>query len=34
MAQEKAAAEKDEDKWCALCEQDGHLAFDCPQEQY
>jgi chromosome segregation ATPase len=28
------AAEKDEDKWCALCEQDGHLAFDCPQEQY
>ena len=24
----------DEDKWCALCEQDGHLAFDCPQEQY
>jgi DNA repair exonuclease SbcCD ATPase subunit len=34
MAKEKAAAEKDEDKWCALCEQDGHLAFDCPQEQY
>jgi len=27
-------AEKDDDKWCALCEQDGHLAFDCPQEQY
>ncbi|KAK0826336.1 hypothetical protein LTR73_006200 [Friedmanniomyces endolithicus] len=24
----------DEDKWCALCEEDGHLAFDCPQEQY
>ncbi|KAK3112246.1 hypothetical protein LTR53_011684 [Teratosphaeriaceae sp. CCFEE 6253] len=24
----------DQDKWCALCEQDGHLAFDCPQEQY
>lgn len=22
------------DKWCALCEQDGHLAFDCPNEQY
>lgn len=21
------------DKWCALCEQDGHLGFDCPQEQ-
>jgi chromosome segregation ATPase len=34
MAKEKAAAEEDEDKWCALCEQDGHLAFDCPQEQY
>ena len=28
----KAAA--DEDKWCALCEKDGHLAFDCPEEQY
>jgi chromosome segregation ATPase len=27
-------AEKDEDKWCALCEKDGHLAFDCPEEQY
>lgn len=25
---------KDEDKWCALCEKDGHLAFDCPEEQY
>lgn len=24
----------DEDKWCALCEKDGHLAFDCPEEQY
>ena len=24
----------DEDKWCALCEEDGHLAFDCPKEQY
>jgi len=22
------------DKWCALCEQDGHLAFDCPNDQY
>ncbi|GAM82754.1 hypothetical protein ANO11243_007400 [Dothideomycetidae sp. 11243] len=31
-----ADAGKDEaqDKWCALCEQDGHLAFDCPNEQY
>lgn len=26
--------EVDEDKWCALCEKDGHLAFDCPEEQY
>lgn len=24
----------DEDKWCALCEEDGHLAYDCPKEQY
>ncbi len=24
----------DEEKWCALCEKDGHLAFDCPEEQY
>jgi len=24
----------EQDKWCALCEQDGHLAFDCPNEQY
>lgn len=29
-----AAEQKDEDKWCALCEKDGHLAFDCPEEQY
>lgn len=29
-----AAAEVDTDKWCALCEKDGHLAFDCPDEQY
>jgi DNA repair exonuclease SbcCD ATPase subunit len=28
------AAERDDDKWCALCEKDGHLAFDCPEEQY
>ncbi|KAK4565249.1 hypothetical protein LTR86_003866 [Recurvomyces mirabilis] len=27
-------AAEDEDKWCALCEEDGHLAFDCPKEQY
>ncbi|THW30810.1 hypothetical protein D6C77_01168 [Aureobasidium pullulans] len=27
-------AEADTDKWCALCEKDGHLAFDCPDEQY
>ncbi|KAK6434238.1 hypothetical protein LTR95_009576 [Oleoguttula sp. CCFEE 5521] len=25
---------KEEDKWCALCEKDGHLAYDCPEEQY
>lgn len=25
---------EEEDKWCALCERDGHLAFDCPEEQY
>jgi myosin heavy subunit len=24
----------EEEKWCALCEKDGHLAFDCPEEQY
>ncbi|KAL2357703.1 hypothetical protein BJ546DRAFT_835692 [Cryomyces antarcticus] len=23
---------QDDDKWCALCEKDGHLAFDCPDE--
>lgn len=23
-----------EDKWCALCERDGHLAYECPDEQY
>ncbi|TKA68199.1 hypothetical protein B0A49_05933 [Cryomyces minteri] len=23
---------QDDDKWCALCERDGHLAFDCPDE--
>lgn len=25
---------KAEDKWCALCEKDGHLAYECPDEQY
>lgn len=25
---------EDEDKWCALCERDGHLAYDCPEENY
>lgn len=29
-----AAAADEEEKWCALCEKDGHLAFDCPEEQY
>ncbi|KAF2224376.1 hypothetical protein BDZ85DRAFT_318313 [Elsinoe ampelina] len=33
-ASEATKTAKDEDKWCALCEQDGHLAFDCPNEQY
>ena len=23
-----------DDKWCALCEKDGHLAYECPDEQY
>lgn len=23
-----------EEKWCALCEKDGHLAYECPDEQY
>jgi hypothetical protein len=32
--QDVPAAETDADKWCALCEKDGHLAFDCPDEQY
>ena len=27
-----AEAEVDADKWCALCEKDGHLAYDCPEE--
>lgn len=22
------------DKWCALCEKEGHLAYECPDEQY
>ncbi|KAI5205567.1 hypothetical protein AUEXF2481DRAFT_1909 [Aureobasidium subglaciale EXF-2481] len=30
----KDTSEMDNDKWCALCEKDGHLAFDCPDEQY
>jgi hypothetical protein len=30
----KANGDKDEEKWCALCEKDGHLAFDCPEEAY
>ena len=30
----KGGKAADEDKWCALCEKDGHLAFDCPEEQY
>jgi len=36
QANGKAAqgVEEDEEKWCALCEKDGHLAFDCPEEQY
>jgi myosin heavy subunit len=25
---------KDSEKWCALCEKDGHLAYECPDEQY
>lgn len=29
-----AAGAKDEEKWCALCEKDGHLAYECPDEQY
>lgn len=24
----------DADKWCAMCEKDGHLAFECPEESY
>ncbi|KAK4962349.1 hypothetical protein LTR66_012686 [Elasticomyces elasticus] len=34
MEREGGIAEGDEEKWCALCEKDGHLAFDCPEEQY
>ncbi|KAF2858753.1 hypothetical protein K470DRAFT_259469 [Piedraia hortae CBS 480.64] len=30
----KTKDKTDEDKWCALCEKEGHLAFDCPEEQY
>lgn len=33
-AKPNASVEKDEEKWCALCEKDGHLAFDCPEEAY
>jgi hypothetical protein len=32
--QQPTATATDTDKWCALCEKDGHLAFDCPDEQY
>ncbi|PIA92785.1 hypothetical protein CB0940_04617 [Cercospora beticola] len=31
---EKKKSEGDEEKWCALCEKDGHLAYECPDEQY
>lgn len=34
VSDKAAAAAADDDKWCALCEKDGHLAFDCPEEQY
>ena len=34
MARVQEQMKLDEDKWCALCERDGHLAFDCPEEQY
>jgi chromosome segregation ATPase len=30
----KKSVEKDEEKWCALCEKDGHQAFDCPDDAY
>lgn len=34
-AQGQVAQQEDkEEMWCALCERDGHLAFDCPEEQY
>ncbi|KAM3419613.1 hypothetical protein BST61_g2951 [Cercospora zeina] len=30
----KKKGEGDDEKWCALCEKDGHLAYECPDEQY
>lgn len=30
----KVDGEKDGEKWCALCERDGHLAYECPDEVY
>jgi hypothetical protein len=29
---EKSAPAEEADKWCALCEKDGHLAYECPDE--
>lgn len=29
-----AKKDEEEEKWCALCEKDGHLAYECPDEQY
>ncbi|WPH02660.1 dynactin subunit 1 [Acrodontium crateriforme] len=33
-SREKNTGAGDEEKWCALCEKDGHLAYDCPEEQF
>jgi hypothetical protein len=34
IAEESSPVKAAEDKWCALCERDGHLAYECPDEQY
>ncbi|CZT17621.1 uncharacterized protein RCC_03458 [Ramularia collo-cygni] len=31
---EEAGAKKEEELWCALCEKEGHFAYECPDEQY
>ncbi|SMR54886.1 unnamed protein product [Zymoseptoria tritici ST99CH_3D1] len=34
LARRDGVKKEVEEKWCALCEKDGHLAYECPDEQY